>query len=442
MSTEVVTPLRSDPSFSASAVEGKEIQISVVMPCLNEEASIGRCVDKAIEGIRRTGLCGEVVVCDNGSTDRSAEIAAAHGARVVHQAERGYGHAYRAGFEAARGRYLLMGDADETYDFTQLDRFVELLQQGYDYVLGSRFAGEIQPGAMPWLHRYVGNPVLTWILNHLFGLNASDAHSGMRAFTREAYDRMHLQTTGMEFASEIVINAAKSRLKTAEVPIAYYPRLGDSKLDSVRDGWRHLRFMLLHSPDYLFLLPGLVFLLAGLAGSAWVLPGPQYVRGRVVDIHFMILFALLAILGAQTLAMGLSAKAYAFTHHFVPTDEIIERFYRHFSLERGLLIASILGGAGFLIDLNVLIIWLMKSLGELNAVRPALFGSTLMVLGAQIAFGSCLLAILDINEEARRRARAGRDLPEPGQAATAPRSSTQAVEPTGSSTPGFDGTVS
>jgi hypothetical protein len=227
----------------------------------------------------------------------------------------------------------------------------------------------------------------------------------MRAFTREAYQRMRLQTPGMEFASEIVVNAAKSRLKTAEVPITYYPRVGESKLNSLCDGWRHLRFMLLHSPDHLFLLPGLTLLLLGVAGLAWLLPGPQSIGPRVVDIHVMVLAALLAILGAQTILTGLSAKAYAFTHHFVPSDVLIERFYRHFSLERGLLLGLAVGGIGFLFNLHVLITWLANSLGELDAVRPALFGSTLMVLGAQAAFGSCLLAILDIKEEARRRAR-------------------------------------
>jgi glycosyltransferase involved in cell wall biosynthesis len=393
--------LRSEarPDFDGRTAD---VDISVIMPCLNEEASIGRCVDKAFEGIRRSGLPGEVVVCDNGSTDRSTEIAAAHGARVVQEPQRGYGQAYLTGFAAARGRYLVMGDADDTYDFTELECLVEPLRQGYDYVLGSRFAGEIRPGAMPWLHRYVGNPVLTWILNRLFGLKASDAHSGMRAFTREAYERMQLQTTGMEYASEIVVNAAKSRLKTTEVPITYYPRIGESKLHSLRDGWRHLRFMLLHSPDYLFLLPGLVLLAIGLAGLIWLLPGPQWIGRRMIDIHVMVLAALLASLGAQTVTMGLSAKAYAFTHHFVPSDAMIERFYRFFSLERGLLLALLVGGLGFAVDLYVLIIWLMRGMGSLNAVRPALFGSALIVLGAQAAFGSCLLAILDITEGARR----------------------------------------
>ena len=426
------------PPFGPSRTHAEAIEtvaISVVMPCLNEEESIGPCVDKALEGIRRTGLPGEVVVCDNGSTDRSAEIAAGHGARVVRQPERGYGNAYLKGFESAWGKYLVMGDADDTYDFTQLDRFIVLLSQGYDYVLGSRFRGEIRTGAMPWLHRYVGNPVLTWVLNRLFGLNASDAHSGMRAFTREAYERMHLQTTGMEFASEIVINAAKSRLKAAEVPITYYPRVGESKLDSVRDAWRHLRFMLLHSPDHLFVLPGLVLLLLGLAGLAWLLPGPQFIGPRLFDIHVMVLAALLAILGAQTVLTGLSAKAYAFTHHFVPSDNLIETFYRHFSLERGLLVGLLLGGLGFNFNLQVLVTWLVNSLGELHAVRPALFGSTLMVLGTQVAFSSCLLAILDIKEEARRRARAREAVrrPEPG---TGKRSAGPRRVPTWEAEPG------
>jgi glycosyltransferase involved in cell wall biosynthesis len=394
------------PSVQLAPPAELEVAISVVIPCLNEEASIGRCVDKALEGIRRSGLSGEVVVSDNGSTDRSAEIAAARGARVVHQPERGYGNAYLKGFAAARGRYLVMGDADDTYDFTQVHEFVALLQQGYEYVLGSRFAGQIQPGAMPWLHRYVGNPLLTWVLNRLFGLDASDAHSGMRAFSREAFERMQLQTTGMEFASELVVNAAKCRLKTAEVPITYYPRIGESKLHSLRDGWRHLRFMLLHSPDFLFMAPGLGLLLLGLAGLSWLLPGPQFVNGRMVDIHVMVLSALMALLGAQTLSIGLSAKAYAFTHHFVPSDELIERFYRHFSLERGLLLGLVLGGTGLVVNLQILATWLASSMGSLDAVRPALFGSTLMVLGVQAAFSSCLLAIMDIKEEARRRARA------------------------------------
>src|SRR5579875_1072366 len=207
-------------------LEGQEIVVSIVMPCLNEEKTIGACVSKALEGIRRTGLPGEVIVSDNGSTDQSVEIATELGARVIHQPERGYGNAYRAGFEAARGKYIIMGDSDDTYDFTEIGELVDKLREGNEYVLGSRFAGQILPGAMPWLHQYIGNPVLTGLLNFMFGLKSSDAHSGFRAFTKDAYRRMRLQTTGMEFASEMVINAARAKLKVAEVPITYYPREG------------------------------------------------------------------------------------------------------------------------------------------------------------------------------------------------------------------------
>lgn len=228
----------------ASRAAGRAEKISIVMPCLNEEVGIARCIEWAREGLERAGLPGEIIVSDNGSSDRSVEIARAAGARVVHQPLRGYGNAYHKGFAASTGSYIVMGDADLTYDFREIDRLIAPLREGYDYVLGSRFGGTIMPGAMPWTHRYIGNPVLTFILNVLFGLKSSDAHSGLRAFTREAYLRMGLVSPGMEFASELVIKAAESKLRVAEVPITYYPRAGSSKLNALHDGWRHLRFML------------------------------------------------------------------------------------------------------------------------------------------------------------------------------------------------------
>jgi len=228
------------PSWAAKGAE----KISVVMPCLNEEAGIACCIAWAQEGLQRAGLPGEIIVADNGSTDHSAEFAQVAGAHVVRQPLRGYGNAYHKGFAASTGTYIVMGDADQTYDFREIDRLIAPLRNGYDYVLGSRFRGNILPGAMPWTHRYIGNPVLTFMLNMLFGLKSSDAHSGLRAFTREAYLRMGLVSPGMEFASELVIKAAKSKLRVAEVPITYYPRAGASKLNALRDGWRHVRFML------------------------------------------------------------------------------------------------------------------------------------------------------------------------------------------------------
>lgn len=220
------------------------VGLSVVMPCLNEERSVGRCVESALEGIERTGLRGEVVVCDNGSHDRSVEVAEQAGARVIHEPRRGYGRAYLTGLEHSRGRMIVIGDSDCSYDFAELPRLVGPLLEGYDYVLGSRFAGAILPGAMPFLNRYLGNPTLTALLNALFGLDTSDAHSGMRAFTRGAYERMDLRCEGMEFASEVVVAAARSGLRVTEVPITYHPRVGRSKLRRFRDGSRHVRFML------------------------------------------------------------------------------------------------------------------------------------------------------------------------------------------------------
>jgi len=257
-------------------------EISVVMPCLNEEETLGECIKKASQSMNEHGLSGEIVVCDNGSTDRSAEIGHREGARVVEEKIKGYGSAYHCGIGAARGKYIIMGDADDTYDFREINRFIEPLRNGYDLVMGSRLKGTILKGAMPWLHRYIGNPFLSWFLNLLFHTGVSDSHCGMRAFTREAYDKMDLKTTGMEYASEMVINSSKAGLKITEVPITYYPRGGESKLNSFSDGWRHLRFMLLYSPNHLFLVPGMFLLLAGLLLLLVLLPGPLTILYRKI----------------------------------------------------------------------------------------------------------------------------------------------------------------
>jgi glycosyltransferase involved in cell wall biosynthesis len=372
-----------------------EPDISVVMPCLNEERSVGICVERALEGIRRTNLTGEVIVCDNGSTDDSVAVAAAAGARVVRQPERGYGNAYRRGFEAARGRYVVMGDSDLSYDFSQLHRLVESLQTGgYDYVLGSRFAGEILPGAMPWSHRYIGNPVLTGILNRFFNLKTSDAHSGMRAFTREAYERMGCRTKGMEFASEIVINAAKAGLNVGEVPITYHPRIGESKLRSIRDGWRHLRFMLLLCPKYLFVIPGIAMLLLGVLGQVALLPGPLPLGFHALDMHFSALFALLSIVGYQVVLFGVFANTYARTHRLDRPNRLLDWIERDLTLEYGLVLGLGLFLVGLTIDSVILARWLASDLGPLNEMRPALLAMTFIVIGLQTAFASFFLGVL------------------------------------------------
>lgn len=369
-------------------------EVTVIMPCLNEAATVARCVAKARAALERAGLSGEVVVADNGSDDGSPALAEAAGARVVTAPVRGYGAAYLAGLEAARGTYLVLGDADDTYDFGVVPEFVAALKAGNDVVLGSRFRGRILPGAMPWLHRYVGNPILSGILSVFFGRRVSDAHCGLRAMTRDASDRMRLRSSGMEFASEMVALALRHKLTVTEIPITYYPRGGESKLRSFRDGWRHLRFMLLVSPTPLFLVPGLAALLLGFAGLFVLLPGPLRVGGLVLDYHFMFVASALAILGVQLVVLGLAAKAYASGERSIRGDRWLTLLDRHFTLERGLLVGLGLVAAGLGINAWILSSWLGAGRGQLFAVRPALLGLSLIVVGAQAVFGSFFISML------------------------------------------------
>jgi glycosyltransferase involved in cell wall biosynthesis len=380
-----------------STSEITPLDISVVMPCLNEADSVGICVRKALEGIKRTGLRGEVIVSDNGSTDGSATIARQAGATVVHQPRRGYGNAYLKGFSEAQGRFIVMGDSDDTYDFTQLDRLIEPLRDGTsDYVLGSRFGGEILKGAMTWSHRYVGNPILTGVLNRFFGLKSSDAHSGMRAFTREALDRMALCCEGMEFASEIVVKAARAELRVSEVPITYHRRIGESKLNGIRDAWRHLRFMLLLSPTYLFIVPGVAFFLLGFIGQSVLLLGSVSVGHHSLQVHFSILFALLTLAGSQAVIFGVFARTYAKSIGLDEPSAISDWVERDFSLERGLLVGGLFVLAGLSIDIGILVQWLNSNLGALDAVRPALYALTLFVLGLQLIFAAFFLSLFQV----------------------------------------------
>jgi len=368
--------------------------VSVIMPCLNEAATVASCVGKARAALTAANLAGEIVVADNGSADGSPELAAAAGARVVTAPVRGYGAAYLAGLDAARGTYLVLGDADDTYDFGAVPAFVAALRAGNDVVLGSRFRGRILPGAMPWLHRYVGNPVLSGLLSLFFGARISDAHCGLRAMTRAASDRMRLRSTGMEFASEMVAVALRHGLRVAEIPITYYPRSGESKLRSFRDGWRHLRFMLLLSPTPLFLVPGLLAVLLGLAGLFVLLPGPIHVGPLTFDFHFMFVASALAILGVQLVFLGLAAKTYARATLPERLDPWVDFLDRRFTLERGLLVGLGLAAAGIGINAWILQAWLAAGRGQLFAVRPALLGLSLIVVGAQIVFGSFFISVL------------------------------------------------
>ena len=374
--------------------------VSVVMPCLNEHETVGICIKKAQQTMQTLGIDGEVIVADNGSTDGSQEIARSMGARLVEETEKGYGNAYRAGIKAAKGEYIIIGDSDDSYDFTDIGRFVEKLQEGYDLVMGARFKGKIEKGAMPWLHLYVGNPVLTRILNTFFHSGISDAHCGMRAFTKKAYKKMALQTAGMEFASEMVIKAAMLRLKITEIPITLHPdgRSGAPHLRSFRDGWRHLRFMLLHSPSYLYLWPGAVLFFIGMVGSLFLVFLPIKVGGRIVDMHIMVLSSLMAILGYQIILLGVYARIYAVTQKFIPQGQFLNKMFKIFNLERGLAVGFAIVILGLGLGLMTFFHWL-HSHGQFGEVRSALLSSTLVIIGTQTIFSSFFLSMLGIERK-------------------------------------------
>ena len=375
--------------------EENGIAVSVVIPCLNEEAGVADVVRDGFAGIEASGRSGEVIVVDNGSTDRSVELAEEAGARVVHESRRGYGSAYLRGLAEAKGEYVVMADADGTYPLRRLPEFVDLLEAGDELVLGSRFKGTIHKGAMPWAHRWIGNPVLTFILNVFFGVRVSDAHCGMRAIRRSAVPKLELQATGMEFASEMILKASKRKLRVGEIPIDYQPRIGESKLHTWRDGWRHLRFMLLHSSTFLFLIPGGALLILGLAIMLPLATGPVTVFGLTWYIHAMIAGSLATLVGAQIVQLGLFARTYALLY-LNEHDPLLERAWSKVRLEHGLLLgaALVLIGGGVLVA--IFAEWASGGFRELGRVHEALFGMTLVGLGMQTLFGSFFLSVLGL----------------------------------------------
>jgi glycosyltransferase involved in cell wall biosynthesis len=382
--------------------EANAPEVSIVIPCLNEENSIGIVVEKAKRAIEMMGVSGEVIVADNGSTDRSVEIALSKGARVVHVPQKGYGNALRGGIEAARGRIIVIGDADDSYDFLEAPKLVAKIKEGYDLVVGSRFKGRILPGAMPWTSK-IGNPIMTFTLNLLFKVNTSDSQSGMRAFTKEAYRKMQLQATGMEFASEMLIKAGKAKLKIAEVPITLHPdkRGRPPHLRPIRDGWRHLKLMLTYSPTVLFLIPGLTLMLIGLAlmGSQLLAPmdKPIWLFGRLkMDFHWAMLGSLLTLAGYQVINAHFMAKIYSVTHRFQEEDKVLQVAFRYLNAERVLLLSLIAIAIGLAMDSWVLWDWLKRGYGELVSghTRLVIFGSTLIALGIQTFFNAFVFSIL------------------------------------------------
>ncbi len=374
--------------------------VSVVVPCLNEANSLAFCINKAINAFRAAGLRGEVVVADNGSTDGSIQIAEANGARVVHVPQRGYGAALKGGIASAHGAYIIMGDADDSYDFTDVPRFVEKLREGFDMVMGNRFRGEIKPGAMPPLHKHFGNPGLTALLNLFFHTGIGDCYCGMRGFTRELYDRLDVRSNGMEFALEMIIKTSQIGARITEIPITLWPdkRGRPPHLRSFRDGWRSLRFMLLYAPNWLFLLPGTVLTGVGFFLVCWLLPGPRKIAANVtLDLHTMIFGVIFTLLGVQIVMIGAFAKVFSYAERFDHNTVSLNRLLKRVQLETGLLIGVVLFLAGFGGCAWIAWKWAASGFGPLYEVRQILFWSMWLFLGVQVIYSSFFLSMLGIS---------------------------------------------
>ncbi|SFZ86163.1 Glycosyltransferase involved in cell wall bisynthesis [Devosia enhydra] len=377
------------------------LELTILMPCLNEAETLAVCIEKAQGYLARSGVSGEVLIADNGSTDGSQEIARAHGARVVDVPVRGYGAALGAGIAAARGRFVIMGDADDSYDFSALDAFVAALRQGHQLVMGNRFRGGIAPGAMPWHHKYIGNPVLSFLGKLFFRTKASDFHCGLRGFDRDAIQGLGLRTTGMEFASEMLVKATLSGLDVAEVPTTLKPdgRSRPPHLRSFRDGWRHLRFLLLFSPRWLFLYPGLALLIFGLIVGGALLPGPVRIGRVVFDLHTFVVAAMCVIVGLQSISFGLIGRRFASRYGFIPRSEKFDRLLEGLTLERILLMALVLMGIGAAAMLWGLSEWAARDFGPLESpytLRALLLAMTALVAGFQLMLSGFLSSMTNI----------------------------------------------
>ena len=378
-----------------------EIEVSVVMPCLNEAETLEACILQAQFALEENNIAGEIVVADNGSSDGSAEIAARLGARVVRVQEKGYGSALQGGISAARGRFIVMGDADRSYDFSHIPRFLEQLRGGSELVMGNRFRGGIQQHAMPALHRYLGNPVLTQVGRLFFGTPCGDFNCGLRAFSKKAYESWDLQTTGMEFAVEMIVKATLLEMKISEVPTTLAPdgRNRPPHLRTWRDGWRTLRFFLLYSPRWLFLYPGLALMLAGVLAGMWLLPGPRRIGTVVIDVHSLLYAALAVVLGFQAVAFAVFTKIFAISEGLLPPDRALEKTFRHITLETGLVIGAFLTAGGLALSGYAVYLWEVRNYGPLDVshtLRLVIPAALALTLGVQTILSSFFLSVLGL----------------------------------------------
>ena len=377
------------------------LELSILMPCLNEAETLEICIEKAQKSLRELDIAGEVIIADNGSTDGSQDIATRMGARVVPVVAKGYGSALMGGIIAARGVYIIMGDADDSYDFSNLGPFVEKLRGGWDLVMGNRFQGGIKPGAMPPLHKYLGNPVLTWVGQLFFSSPAGDFHCGLRGFRRDSILKLDLQTTGMEFASEMVVKASLYKLRITEVPTVLSPdgRSRPPHLRTWRDGWRHLRFLLLYSPRWLFLYPGTALMIGGLIVSIWLLPGPQKIGGISFDVHTLLYGAIAIIIGFQAVTFAFFTKVFAISEKLLPEDPKLNKIFRYVTLETGLIIGVtqiLIGIVGSFLSLTI---WRETAFGSLDSsktLRLVIPSLTCLTVGLQMVLSSFFLSVLSL----------------------------------------------
>jgi len=381
-----------------ATIKRENPEISIILPCRNEEKAVAFCVNNAKNALKKYGIDGEIIVSDS-SSDRSPVIAKELGATVVKHDKKGYGIAYLEGFKAARGKYIFCADCDGTYDFNEIPRFLSYLRQGYDFVNGNRFRGKMDRGAMPFSHKYIGNPALSFILRVFFRSKLKDAHCGMRAITREALDKLDLQTTGMEFASEMIIKAAKNNLKTKDVPINYHKRIGKSKLRSFSDGWRHLRFMLMYAPDYLFMIPGGFFLLLGILIMILFLKGPITIGEITFYTHPMIVGSFLTILGYQIITLGVYAKTYSVSIGFEKKDRLVEFLAKKLNFESGMAFGFLLILISIVFGFVILFNWITAENKGLFKTNEMIFILTLAISGIQTMFSAFFLSILLVEKK-------------------------------------------